>query len=257
VTRTVFQAIGLARPGTRVVAREWIREQVPPGVTILREAYTPDLPGAEYDDEGLGGTRFLAALPVEEIRRPEIDLVLVSSGAFQRFFVPLSQLAPEDRRIRERYRAIFETFPLVARFPPGRTRLGPELRLYRVIPETVPWQTRRRFSAGKLFVPDGGMRGGGQDGVRFTGEGQWVMAKGFLEAGTYRLGMRGVSTGPGRVTVRRLGAGDRDRVRLEGSAATLRLPERDKYLVYVSLPPGSRILELELDRLSGPGAGPS
>ncbi len=250
VVRTALQDVGLARPGTRVVARDWIRENLPRGVTILREDYTPDLPPGEYDDDRLQGSRFVAALSLDEIRRPEIDFVLVSSWAYQRFFTPQANAGPREREMGERYRAIIDTFPLVARFPPGRTRLGPELRLYRVLPDPVPYRMRRSFRPGELFVPDGGMRPGGVSAVEFTREGQWALAKGFFEPGAYRLRTRGRATGPGLVTVRRRGEGTEDRVVLEGATATLRLPVRDKYLLYVARPPGSRITELVLVRQS-------
>ncbi|HSL81292.1 MAG TPA: hypothetical protein VLF66_00865, partial [Thermoanaerobaculia bacterium] len=228
------------------------------GVTILREDYTPDLPPGEYDADRLQGRRFVAALSLDEIRRPEIDFVLVSSEAFLRFFTPQANAGPRELEMRERYRTIFESFPLVASFSPGRTRLGPELRLYRVLPDPVPYRTRRRFRPGELFVPDGSMRGGGRAGVVFTREGQWALAKGFFEPGSYRLRVQGPGTGPGLVTVRGLDEGEVERIGLTGSSAGLRLPARDEYLVYVYRPPGSRIAALELVRqaeeVGDPGA---
>ena len=250
IARTVLQDAALARPGTRVVAREWIREHVPRGATILREDYTPDLAPEEYDDEGLGRARFLAALPLAEIRRPEVDFVLVSSGAFQRFFNPQGNSGAREREMAERYRTVFESFPLVTRFLPGPTRLGPELRLYRAIPDPPAYRTRRRWTPAELFLPDGGMRSGAAAAVEFTREGQWALAKEFLEEGTYRLRVRGRETGPGSVTLRGLATGHEERVPLEGSGATLRLPARDKVFLYLARPPGSRIAEIEVRRLA-------
>lgn len=253
VVRTVFQDVALARPGTRVLAREWIRENVPRGATILRESYTPDLSPAEYDDERLGRARFVAALAMEEIRRPEIDFVLVSSGAYRRFFTAQGNTGAREREIRERYRTIFATFPLEERFLPGRTRLGPELLLYRVVPAAAAFPTGLRSRSGDLFVPDGGMRAGRGNAIEFTRDGQWALAKGFLEPGRYRLEVRGPSTGPGSVTIRGLETRHEGRVALEGPSVALRLPARDKYFVYVARPPGSRIVEIELARLPGDG----
>lgn len=251
VVRTVLQEIGLARPGTRVVAREWIRENVPRGVTILREGYTPDLPAAEYDDDRLGKTRFLAVLSLDEIRRPEVEFVLVSSGAFERFFTPQGNTGAREREMRERYRTIFDTWPLVATFPPSRTRLGPELRLYRAVPDPVRYRTRRRFGPDELFVPDGGMRAGDGQGIELTREGQWVLAKADLEPGAYRLRVSGRGTGTGGVTVLGLDHGSEERVALSGATADLRLPVRDRYLLYVTRPQESRIESIELRRLPG------
>jgi hypothetical protein len=253
VTRTVLQDVALARVGTRVLAREWIRENVPRGATILRESYTPDLSPAEYDDERLGRSRFVAALPVEEIRRPEIDFVLLSSGAYQRFFNAQGNTGARERERRARYRTIFETFPLVQRFLPGRTRLGPELRLYQVVPAAAAYPSELRSHPGDLFVPDGGMRAGRGNVIEFTREGQWALAKGFLEPGSYRLRVRGRSTGPGSVTLRGLATRHEARLALDGPSVALRLPARDKYFVYVTRPPGSRIAEIELARLPGDG----
>jgi hypothetical protein len=253
VVRTVLQDVALTRPETRVVAREWIRQNLPRGVTILREDYTPDLPPGEYDDDRLQGPRFVAALPLDEIRQPGIDFVLVSSEAFLRFFRPQANAGAREREMGERYRTIFETFPLVARFSPGRARLGPELRLYRVLPDPVPYRTRRSFRPGELFVPDGGMRTSPRGAVGFTREGQWALAKGFFEPGLYGLRVEGPGAGPGFVTVRGLGEGSEARVPLGSPSTVLRFPVRDKYLIYVSRPPGSRILAIELARLADEG----
>ena len=252
--RTVLQDIGFARPGTRVVAREWIRENLPRGVTILREDYTPDLPPAEYDADRPGGTRFLAELSLDEIRAPDVDFVLVSSGAFDRFFTPQGNTGARELETRERYRTIFETWPLVATFPPSRTRLGPELRLYRAVPDPVRYRTRRRFGPDELFVPDGGMRAGKGRGIEFTRKGQWVLAKEYLELGAYRLRIEGRAAGSGTLTVLGLDQGSEERVALTGATAEFRVPARDRYLLYVARQPESRIEWIGVRRSPGPSS---
>ena len=252
--RTVLQDIGLARPGTRVVAREWIRENLPRGVTILREDYTPDLPPAEYDADRLGGRRFLAELSLDEIRGPDVDFVLVSSGAFDRFFTPQGNTGARELEMRERYRTIFETWPLVATFPPSRTRLGPELRLYRAVPDPVRYRTRRRFGPDELFVPDGGMRAGEGRGIEFTREGQWVLAKEYLEPGAYRLRVEGRAAGSGTLTVLGLDHRSEERVALTGATAEFRVPAKDRYLLYVARPAESRIEWIGVRRSPGPSS---
>ena len=90
---TVSQTAGFARPGTRVLARDWIREHVPRGAAIVKDDYTPDFDAGEYATWRAKGIRFVGQMPDTILAAPELDLILVSGAAYQRFF---------DRRERPR-----------------------------------------------------------------------------------------------------------------------------------------------------------
>jgi hypothetical protein len=245
VVRTVYQEIGLSRPGTRVVAREWIRENVPRGVSILREAHTPDFDPAEYHAPLDPGRRFVAALPVEEIAPSGWDFVLLSSGAHRRFFTDQGNVTDRELALRKRYRTLFETFPRVARFPGSRTRLGPGLGLYRVPAGDVRLWRAHLFRPEELFVPDGRMRRNGAV-VPFR-RGHWLLVKGWFEAGGYRVRVRGeiaAMKGDGReaeLVVRTRDGAEVARSGFVNRFARVRLPEPERYLFYLHLPPESRV----------------
>lgn len=241
VVRTIYQEIGLARPGTRVVAREWVRENVPRGASILREAYTPDFDPAEYDAERRRGQRFVAALPVEAIAPAGYDFVLVSTGAHRRFFAEQGNATGRELAMRERYRTIFRDFPLVARFPGSRTRRGPGLRLYAVPPGDVPVRRARLFEPEELFVPDGRMRRREPGVVTVFEESQWLLAREWLEAGSFRVRARGAVGGTGEVVVRTRDGTEVARSAIVGGFGRVELPRPDRYFLYFDLPPGSRV----------------
>lgn len=241
VVRTAYQEIGLARPGTRVMAREWVRENVPRGASILREAYTPEFDPAEYDAARRRGQRFVAAMPVEGIAPAGYDFVLVSTGAHRRFFSDQGNATARELEMRERYRAIFREFPLVARFPGSRTRRGPGLRLYQVPPGEAPFPQARLFGPEELFVPDGRMRRREPGVVTVFAESQWLLAKEWLEAGTFRVRARGELPGPGEVVVRTRDGAEVARSPVVGGFGRVELPRPDRYFFYLDLPAGSRV----------------
>lgn len=127
--RTGVQALALARPSTRDVAREWIRTNVPRGASIAKESYTPNFPDGEYE---VFHRRFVTRLTLEELRG--FDYVLVASAAYSRFRDPAALTRPHQQKMAERYAEIFRSWELVEEWVPSETRLGPVIRLYRVSP---------------------------------------------------------------------------------------------------------------------------
>jgi len=124
--QTGIQAIALARPSTREIAREWIRANVPRGASIAKESYTPDFPEGEYQ---VLHRRFVTRLSLEELRG--FDYVLVASAAYGRFHDPAALTRPHQRQMAERYAEIFRSWELVREWSPSETQDGPVIRLYR------------------------------------------------------------------------------------------------------------------------------
>jgi hypothetical protein len=217
-------------------------------VSILREAHTPELDPAEFHAPLDPGRRFVAALPLEEIAPAGWDFVLLSSGAHRRFFTEQGNVTDRELALRERYRTLFESFPEVASFPGSRTRLGPTLGLYRVPAGDVRLWRAHLFRPGELFVPDGRMRREGAV-VPFR-LGHWLLARGWFEAGSYRVRVRGeIAPVPARgtdddaaeVVVRTRDGAEVARSGFVNGFARVRLPEPERYLFYLHLPPESRV----------------
>lgn len=123
---TLQADVALARPTTREEAAAWIRANVPPGASIMKESYTPDFREGRYR---VLHRRFVARLPLEELRR--FDYVLVANAAYARFDNPAALTRPHQKEMAERYREIFHTFELVREWRPAGLQEGPVLRLYR------------------------------------------------------------------------------------------------------------------------------
>jgi hypothetical protein len=248
--RTFQQEIGLARPSTREVAAAWIRANVPLGVTLVKESYTPDFFWYEYQVEQ---RRFAGRFSVAELRDPGNDYILLASAAYGRFEQPDQFLKEHHREYAQRYRQVFSTFPLVQRWPQTSLRLGPELRLYRIPDPPVCGGPAADLPAASAFVPDGSMRPRPKRPIQYTVDGQWAAFKGCFDAGTYRVTLRGEPAGPGELEVaaldgKRLGKGSLD----AAAGREVRLPRRGKYLLYVYLPVGSRVRSLIITASSPP-----
>ncbi len=246
VVATGLQSAALCRPGTRVVAREWIRANVPRGARILREDYTPSFRRQEYADWKPAKMRFVGALPLERIRRPETDLLLLSDAAWGRFFRRQHRGSEELEPRRSRYAEIFATFPVVRRFEPSRTRLGPALTLYRVPPEPLVYLREKHFEPREAFVPSRAMAGGGKNMLTFPRDHLWCMVKGLFRAGGYTLEVAGEIPSPGQLVVRTLDNRTVASAALAGGEARLEIPADAKLFFYLHLPRGSEISGISL-----------
>ncbi len=246
VTATAFQTVGLSRPGTRVVAAEWMRENVPRGAILLKEAFTPEFSDRQFAQRQ-ARDRFVGATPMEEVRRPEVDFVLLSSHAWARFFEPQRETDAAYFEARARYEEIFDTFPLVARWPPGPARLGPEISLWRVRREPGDYGERARFPAGHAFVPEVPMLERETWTIRFERAGQWCLFRGLFRGGGYRLAVDGEVAG-GRLVVRDLAGAEVAAADFDpAGTAAFDLPGDDKYLFYLELAPGSAVRAVDIE----------
>lgn len=243
---SAIHAVRFAQPTTGEQAAAWIEENLPPGSFLVQEAYTPRLaPEWRFPARH---PRFAIRLAREDLEDSTYDFLLLSSGSYNRFVRHADDPARQVQAAR--YRELFERYQPVRLWRPGRLQGGPELRLYRLDPESPPWTGRRRFSPGDALLRSPDMAPGpGGGAVRYTGEGQWSLFKGYLLPGRYRLRLATAATA-GRVEVRDRGNRTVATGAFSGRATVeLDLPRRAKYFVYCELPPGSELRGLAVERL--------
>ncbi len=225
---TLLETAAFTRPSTREAAAAWIRDNLPPGVAILKESYTPRQGLQAY---ALRQTRFVGRLTMEEIRDPQQDYLLLAKSAYGRFLRDEILTKEHHFEISKRYREILDTFELIAEFPPSDTRRGPWLELYRIPNLPTPQTPELTLPATAAFLPDGSMRPKGSPVIRFTRPGQWALFKTPLATGTYRLQLQGSFKTPPRLRVLTLGG----EVLTENlrEPFEIQLGKDDKVLVYV------------------------
>lgn len=242
VWATAEQAAGLIQPTTREQAAGWIRQHLPPGARIVKEAYTPELDPREF---AMLENRFAGRFTLEELRDGDNDYLLLAGDAYQRFLNPELTVKPHQRQIAQRYQAILDGWHPIEEWFPSDTRLGPILKLYRLEPLPGDCAPSHEMPAADAFVPDSTMRVG-EERVVFTA-GQWAMVKGCFPAGVYTLTARGTGLpgGAGEVRVVSLESGEVGRFPLRGvnvgNAGPLTLSRPGKYLFYLYLPAGSTL----------------
>ncbi len=119
----VLQDIGQARPSTRVLAREWMVENLPVGSQIAVEWYTAPLHGTDFS---VSGQFSLARHPMESYLDDGYHYLVASSLIYDRYF------AEPDRYTAEIafYETLFAEERLVQKFEPSNTRGGPVIRIY-------------------------------------------------------------------------------------------------------------------------------
>lgn len=244
------QTVAFSRPGTRVLAREWVRTHVPRGATILKDDYTPDFDPGEYAAWRPKGIRFLGQVTEEQRKELGWDLILVSAASYGRFFAPSASGDPEAVATRERYRRIFDSAPPLARFEPGPFRDGPALALYRETLASAPPATGALLQAGDAFVPDGAMRPKHAAEVRFTLDGQWLLFRVRLQPGRYLCRLAGSPAAGG--DLRLLDLGNRELARAEVAPDGTALldvpgePSGENRFLYLHFPRGSAVATLTL-----------
>jgi Dolichyl-phosphate-mannose-protein mannosyltransferase len=247
---TARQTAGYVMPTTREEAGAWIGAHLPPGAAIVKESYTPDLPPGRF---AISHERFAGRIPIDELRAPGNDYLLLSSAAYSRFRDPAALFTDSQRQLARRYDEIFRTFPLVREWIPDEVQLGPVLRLYRIDPEPAACLPAADLGAAGAFVADEGMRPDPEHPerpLRFRSPGDWGLFRGCFPAGRYRVGLLGQIRLPARVRVTdvaglQLGLLE-VRPAAAGPGAELTLPRSGKVLFYVYLAPGSRLRAVAL-----------
>ncbi len=127
--RVTRQEIALRRDSTRQLASSWIYHNLPHGSRILKERYTPNLKRGAFE---VGKTHWAGTYSVEELRGYDLDYVILSHAAYQRFLETERHYKEEHITIERNYRDIFEHLELAGSFEPGPIRRGPLIKIYRV-----------------------------------------------------------------------------------------------------------------------------
>ncbi len=129
--RVTLQEISFRRDSTRQLASSWIYHNLPHGSRIFKERYTPNIHRKTFE---VGKTRWIGSYSVEELRGYDLDYVVLSHAAYQRFLDPEHHFKPYQVIVERNYREIFERLELTRSFEPGPTRRGPLIKIYRVQP---------------------------------------------------------------------------------------------------------------------------
>ena len=229
---TVVQTLAFSRPSTREVADQWIQDHVPRGARFIQESYTPHLHFKKYPARK---SRFAARIPIEEIRTSHFDYLLLTQNAYGRFMDPENWTQPHHEIYARRYEEMLR-FELAQDFPPSALRRGPYVRLFKIDPVDLVYQTAKRFD----FEPEPYL---------FPKEDAFLLLKEYFAPGRYEI--RAEIQPP--ATEGRLELVTRDGRRvgelgLGGESALADLPWKAKYFIYVFLPKDARLRWLEFSR---------
>jgi len=124
----ILMDIRQSNPSTRVLARGWISEHIPPRSKIALEWYTAPLSGTNF--------RFMEWISLAYDRElgdylnEGYEYLVVSGALYERFFNEPERYEHEASF----YQTLFEQGELVKRFVPTRTRGGPVIQIYRLQP---------------------------------------------------------------------------------------------------------------------------
>jgi hypothetical protein len=117
-----------ARPSTRLLAREWIVDNLPENSRIAGEWYTAPLSGTHFqysETFSLFGDR-----SVDDFYNQGVRYIVSSSGIYDRYYAEPDRYA----EIISRYDALFRQ-ELLQEFSPSDTRGGPVVRVYEIAPD--------------------------------------------------------------------------------------------------------------------------
>ena len=137
--RSVAFILKQSNPSTRILAREWVLENLPPGSSIVQEKYTAPLDGTDYvvhEESWNPANRTL-----DSYRRNGYHYVMINRDMFYNHFVA------DEERYREQvkfYRDLFSSGRLLQEFRPSTTRDGPMIQVY----EIGNWETRIQPQSG-------------------------------------------------------------------------------------------------------------
>ncbi len=114
-----------ARPSTRILAREWIMENLPADSRIAQESYTALLSGTGFSVSAFN------ALPnngrtLNDYHQDGYDYVVVSSNMYDRYFAEPNRYSDEVTF----YQTLFETTRLSQQFESSDIQTGPTIRIY-------------------------------------------------------------------------------------------------------------------------------
>jgi len=233
VYRTAVQTVAFARTSTREETANWIHANVARGATIIKESYTPHLHPKKYRVHQI---RFAARMPVEEVRSGEWDFLLLASNAYGRFLDPENWSKPHHEFYAQNYRELLQ-LEMVREFAPGRTRLGPDLQLYKVDPRDLTYRESYRYAF------DG-------QGFTYPRDDAFLLLKEYMQPGEYRFTVATEPAGvEGRIQVVTRDSRQAGEFPVAESRASGNLPWSAKYFFYVYLPTGTEIRAFEAERI--------
>jgi 4-amino-4-deoxy-L-arabinose transferase-like glycosyltransferase len=247
---TVAWDVSRTRDGTRQLARTWIEENLPDGVSILREGYTSRLDPERYHVQRL---RFAAWMPDEELFSTRWDFLLLARNAHGRFLRPEALTREHEREYAERYRKIFDRLELVREWRPSVLRAGAHLMLYRVEPLAPEFRTTRTFMADDAtWVSNLELRREGPGSpLTYTRRWQYGVFKEFLEGGTYDVSL-GVNREPDEGYLYVLTPfGDEVGTWEASRQFQISLPGPGKYLFRVFLAPPAKLTGWIIEKTGG------
>ncbi len=234
MARTIMQTVAFARPSTREVATAWIQAHVPRGAKFIQESYTPHLHFKKYP---VRKSRFAARIPLEEIRDPQWDYLLLAQNAYGRFMDPENWAKPHHEIYAERYEQMLE-FDLAQNFPPDRLRQGPYVRLFKIDPTDLVYQTTKRFD----FA---------DHPYRFPKEGGFLLLKEYFEMGDYELRAETIPPdSEGRIRIVTRDNRSVGEISMMGGKARAELTWQAKYFMYLYYPKDTQLRFFELQKMA-------
>lgn len=234
--RTTMQTIAFSRPSTRDQAASWIQGNVPRGARFIQESYTPHL---HFKKHPTRKSRFAARIPLEEIRNPEWDFLLLAQNAYGRFMDPDNWAKPHHELYAQRYEEMLK-FELAQDFPPSKLRQGPYVRLFKIDPKNLVYRTAKRFD----FEAQP---------YRFPKEGAFLLLKEYFQKGDYELRADTIpSEASGRIRIVTRGNRPVGEISMQAGLSGAKLEWDDKYFMYLYYPKETQIRWFELERV-GPG----
>lgn len=128
VHQLVLLDIRQASPSTRILAREWILQNLPAGSRITQEHYAAPLVGTHF----IVSERFSLAVnrTVDDYYRDAYRYLVVSSMIYGRYLY-LPDRYPSEAAF---YQTLFAEGHLLQQFEPSTTRGGPVIRVYELTP---------------------------------------------------------------------------------------------------------------------------
>ncbi len=132
--RPVYQLVMLdvrhARPSTRLLAREWILQNLPPGSRIVQEAYSAPLNDTHFELQEYWSLA-ASGYTLDDAYRYGFRYIVASGDIYRRY------MAEPDRYPTEIafYQGLFAEGRLLQEFVPSSTTGGPVIRIYE-LPQT-------------------------------------------------------------------------------------------------------------------------
>ena len=126
--RLILMNIRQSNPSTRLLARQWIIENIPQQSKIAFEWYTAPLSGTDFQSTEWPSLAYDRELG--DYLNEGYEYLVVSSAMYARFFSEPERYEHEVSF----YKALFEGGELLKRFKPTKTRGGPLIQIYRLQP---------------------------------------------------------------------------------------------------------------------------